>query len=95
MEQTNAPQTFGEMLQFFAHQQERLQAAMNEQIAAQAARLEAIASRPPATRRAEPPKYTVFLGLSSSHGGEFTYVRYYGFLLFGTNADELVSTVCG
>ena len=57
MDASNAPQMFSEMLQFFAQQQEQFHARMNEQIAAQAVRLEAITSKPPAARKAEPPKY--------------------------------------
>ncbi|ETM33525.1 hypothetical protein F441_19898 [Phytophthora nicotianae CJ01A1] len=50
------PQTFGEMLQFFSQQQSRLQEHISEQIAAQNARFETLTSKPPAARKAEPPK---------------------------------------
>jgi hypothetical protein len=54
LEPNQAPQTFGEMLLYFAQQQEQFNARMNEQFAAQAERMETLTSKPPAARKAEP-----------------------------------------
>ncbi|KAE9292074.1 hypothetical protein PF008_g25170 [Phytophthora fragariae] len=78
MDQSSSPtpQTFGEMLAFVAQQQVQFQERLSEQIAAQNARFETLVSKPPAARKAEPPKY---------HGGMnedldlwfFTIEQYY------------------
>lgn len=57
MDMPNTPQTFGEMMQFFAQQNAMFQAQLREQIDAQAARFDHLASKPLAARKAEPPKY--------------------------------------
>lgn len=55
MEDNNVPQTMNDLLQVLAQQQTIFQAQLQEQINANTARMEALASKPPAVRKAEPP----------------------------------------
>ncbi|ETM01479.1 hypothetical protein L917_01952 [Phytophthora nicotianae] len=57
MEQTTTPQTFGALLQLHARQQTEFQAIMQQQYAASEARIDALASRPTAARKHQPPIY--------------------------------------
>lgn len=57
MEETNVNKTFGELLEALNRQQANFQALMQHQFAVSEARLDALASKPLAARKAQPPKY--------------------------------------
>ncbi|KAJ8525039.1 hypothetical protein ON010_g16076 [Phytophthora cinnamomi] len=109
MEETSVPQNFGELLEALGRQQFNFQALMQHQFAVSEARLDALASKPPAARKAQPPTYrgkltedlelwvfTIEQYYADYHppdGGGVTTVCHDDFLPSGSDADELVPAV--
>ncbi|ETI36463.1 hypothetical protein F443_17435 [Phytophthora nicotianae P1569] len=57
MEETTVPKTFGELLEALNEQQVNFQAIMQQQLAMSEARLDALATKPAAARKAQPSTY--------------------------------------
>lgn len=57
MEEPNPPSTIAEVIQLLAQQQAAFQTQLQEQVMANNSRMEAMAFKPPAARKAAPPTY--------------------------------------